>query len=322
MIKTIGIIGKGFVGTAVYEGMKHAFEVIAWDKISGWYYEGATRNIVASGSSCSCDTSDSCGSCDSCDCGSCGGLLVREDEQIKKLVQMTDGPIFICVPTPMKSDGHADISIVEQVALGIDKAAQELGQIRVAIIKSTVPPGTTSAINERVENLQVCFNPEFLREISAIEDFKNQDRIIIGGPRPATNVVKRMYATAYPDVPTTKTSSEIAELVKYVTNCFLATKVSFANEIKQICDSLNVDYDKVIEYATKDKRLGNSHWAVPGPDGMLGYGGSCFPKDINALIAKVTELGIDPKVIKAAWEKNLEVRPEKDWENLKGRAIK
>jgi UDPglucose 6-dehydrogenase len=110
----------------------------------------------------------------------------------------------------------------------------------------------------------------------------------------------------------------------------LATKVSFANEMKQICDKLDIDYDKVIEYATKDKRLGMSHWAVPGPmpanDGsgklLPGYSGSCFVKDINALIHLAKELGIDPKVMNGSWLKNLEVRPGKDWMFLVGRAIK
>jgi UDPglucose 6-dehydrogenase len=119
----------------------------------------------------------------------------------------------------------------------------------------------------------------------------------------------------------TKTSSTIAELVKYTTNCFLATKVSFANEIKQVCDSLDVDYDKVVEYAIKDKRLGGSHWSVPGPDGLLGFGGSCFPKDLNALLSKAYELDVKCNTIYGAWLTNLEVRPEKDWEKLIGRAV-
>jgi hypothetical protein len=132
MMQTIGLIGKGFVGTAVYEGMKHAFDILAWDKANGW--EGDGRPYPR------CDP---------------------VDRPILYLVENTDGPIFVCVPTPMRPDGSADTSIVESVILEVDKASQELGQLRVAIIKSTVPPGTTSAINEKVENLQVCFNPEF-----------------------------------------------------------------------------------------------------------------------------------------------------------------
>ena len=110
-------------------------------------------------------------------------------------------------------------------------------------------------------------------------------------------------------------------MVKYTTNTFLPTKVSFANEIKMICDKVGIDYDKVIEYATHDDRLGHSHWSVPGPDGHLGFGGSCFPKDINALLDICRELGVPAKTIYGAWETNLNVRPEQDWEELKGRAV-
>ena len=88
-----------------------------------------------------------------------------------------------------------------------------------------------------------------------------------------------------------------------------------------MCDELDVDYDKVVEYALYDERIGKSHLTVPGPDGKLGFGGSCFPKDINALIYVCEELNLRPQVLLAAWKKNLEVRPEKDWEQLKGRAV-
>ena len=110
-------------------------------------------------------------------------------------------------------------------------------------------------------------------------------------------------------------------MVKYFTNTFLATKVSFANEMKMISDKLNIDYDKVVEYSTYDERLGKSHWAVPGPDGHYGFGGSCFPKDINALIQMCQGLDIHPNVLVGVWETNLDVRPEEDWKELKGRAV-
>jgi UDPglucose 6-dehydrogenase len=110
-------------------------------------------------------------------------------------------------------------------------------------------------------------------------------------------------------------------MVKYFTNTFLATKVSFANEMKMLCDGLNIDYDKVVEYSTYDERLGKSHWAVPGPDGKLGFGGSCFPKDLNALIKTAEELDIFTNVLNSVWDTNLDVRPEEDWRELKGRAV-
>jgi UDPglucose 6-dehydrogenase len=130
-----------------------------------------------------------------------------------------------------------------------------------------------------------------------------------------------MFRKAFPETTIIKTGSNTAEAVKYFTNCFLATKVSFANEFKQICDETDVDYDKVVEYALYDNRIGKTHFSTPGPDGRSGFGGSCFPKDLNALIYYATILGITPSVMKGVWNKNLEVRPQKDWELLKGRAI-
>ena len=110
-------------------------------------------------------------------------------------------------------------------------------------------------------------------------------------------------------------------MVKYTTNCFLAAKVSIANEIEQVCSKLEVDYDKVVEYATKDKRLGASHWSVPGPDGNKGFGGSCFPKDINGFLNLAKSLDVVCHTLAGAWQTNLTVRPDKDWEKLKGRAV-
>jgi UDPglucose 6-dehydrogenase len=170
------------------------------------------------------------------------------------------------------------------------------------------------------------FNPEFLTEANALDDMRNQNRIILGGPRPWINTVKQVFQTAFPKVPLIKTSSTTAEMVKYVTNNFLTVKVSFANEMYQVCEALdksglNVDYDKVIEYAKYDSRLGSSHWSVPGPDGDFGAGGHCFPKDINAMIDVAKNLNVKPTVLKAAWEKNLEVRKNRDWEKMEGRAI-
>ena len=154
-----------------------------------------------------------------------------------------------------------------------------------------------------------------------IEDFKNQNRIIIGGPRPASTKLRQLYSLVFPNVPIIKTGSTTAEMVKYFTNTFLATKVSFANEMKQICDEIDIDYDKVVEYSTYDERLGKSHWAVPGPDGKLGFGGSCFPKDINALVKLCEKYDFHPNVLVGAIETNLDVRPEEDWKELKGRAV-
>lgn len=270
MVKRLGVVGAGVVGNAFYEGMKHAFEVLRFDRQP-----------------------------DKSDVGS-----------MEELVEKVDGPIFISLPTPMNPDGSASTKIVEENVRSIGD--------HLTVIKSTVPPGTTNSLNQLGN---VVFNPEFLTEANPVRDFKNQDRIIIGGLPAATQAVANIYAVAYPHVTIVQCDATSAEMVKYVGNCFLATKVSFANEVYQICDRLGIQYDEVIKLASLDKRLGTSHWKVPGPDGHLGFGLTCFPKDINALIAAAVSLGVDPKILRAVWEKNLEVRPEKDWEQMKGRAV-
>lgn len=261
-------------------------------------------------------------------------------KSVKELVEYCEndkttsfsGIYFICLPTPMNEDGSADLSIVEGV---LGELAAQPGE-RIAVVKSTVPPGTTEFWNKLYENsgLRVVFNPEFLTEANALDDMRNQNRIVLGGPRPYINKVKQTFQAAFPSVPLIKTSSTTAEMVKYVTNIHLAVKVSLANEFYQICDTLdtklgmNVDYDKVVEYALYDERLGKTHWRVPGPmpaddtgEPALGFGGSCFVKDIRALISVAEKIGVKPTVMKGSWEKNLEVRPQRDWEKLVGRAV-
>ena len=112
-------------------------------------------------------------------------------------------------------------------------------------------------------------------------------------------------------------------MVKYFTNCFLATKVSFANEMYEICNYLKIDYDKVVEYSKYDERIGKSHLDVPGPDGDLGYGGHCFPKDVRALYSVAMELesDIDPIILRAINSKNDKIRKNRDWEKQVGRAV-
>lgn len=277
----IGVVGQGYVGTAVRT-------------VFGKHYNVETYDL----------DKDKC-----------------TVDYLEDLVEQSN-IIFVCVPTPMKKDGSCDTSIVEAVVKDInDMVVGRNVSGRIVAIKSTIPPGTTNKLNKECENISVVFNPEFLTEANFIEDFKNQNRIIIGGPRPATTILRQVYSLVFPDVTIVKTGSVTAEMVKYMTNSFLATKVSFANEMKMICDNIDIDYDKVVEYATYDDRLGKSHWSVPGPDGKLGFGGSCFPKDINALVHYCYENEIPAKTLFGAWETNLEVRPERDWELLKGRAV-
>lgn len=310
--KVISVIGNGFVGGALTSVMSRTYDVFAYDK-AGCYAPGASK------------------------CVDVKGIIevFRHPRSVAELVHACEsnerfaGVYFVCLPTPMKPSGECDVSIVESVLEELANAVKvRSAWPRIAVVKSTVPPGTTARWNERFVGcgLHVVFNPEFLREASAVEDMQNQDRIILGGPKPHVNVVKDVFEHAFPAVPIIKTSSTNAEMVKYVTNVHLAVKVALANEFFQVCEALeksghDVDYDRVIEMATRDPRLGTSHWKVPGPDGAHGYSGSCFPKDINALMYTAKMHGVDPKVMNGAWEKNLEVRPERDWEELKGRAV-
>ena len=241
----------------------------------------------------------------------------RTMSTLVEVVESSD-VIFVCVPTPMKrSDGTCDTSIVESVIGDIDSVGKDV----IVVIKSTIPPGTTERLNSEFKNVTIIFNPEFLTEANAIQDFENQSKIILGGPRRGTTLLKQMYRLVFATTPIIKTGSTHAEMVKYVTNAFLATKVSFANEMYQICDKLDLDYDKVVEYATYDERLGKSHWAVPGPDGYFGYGGHCFPKDVKALIHVAEELELQPTMLMATNRKNDVVRDNRDWEQMEGRAV-
>jgi UDPglucose 6-dehydrogenase len=225
--------------------------------------------------------------------------------------------IFVCVPTPMNKDGSCYTRIVEEVVDELDLYCKN----KIVVIKSTVPPGTTEKLDKRYEKNTIIFNPEFLTEANFLEDFKNQNRIILGGTRKGTNKLRQVYSKVFPNTTIVKTGAKYAEMVKYFTNCFLSTKVSFANEMKQICDGLDIDYDKVVEYATYDERLGKSHWAVPGPDGDYGFGGHCLPKDLNALISVAYHLQLEPTILNAVEGKNLSIRKNRDWEQMKGRAV-
>ena len=311
-MKSIACIGQGFVGnslTTVF--FERGVDVYAFDKAGKYSSKAAQITYLPTGRPKTINE------------------LITHCETTKNI--NFSGVYFVCVPTPMCEDGSADLSIVESVLIEL---ADVPGK-RIAVIKSTVPPGSTEKWNKKFEGtgLSVVFSPEFLREATALDDMRNQDRIVLGGPRPYINKVKQVFEAAFPNVPIIKTSSSTAEMVKYISNIHLAVKVSLANEFYQICEALdkqgmNIDYDKCIEYASLDKRLGTSHWKVPGPmpsddtgEPAFGFAGSCFIKDINALIFVAKQLGIDPKTMRGAWEKNLEVRPQRDWEKLIGRAV-
>lgn len=310
MKRIIGVIGQGFVGGAMTQVMSRYYDV--------WVHDKAGK--VASGGQIPFAPGR-------------GSRRVESATELLAALESSDaymGVVFLCLPTPMRRSGECDISIVQGVLDELARAPAFEGQRavplpRIAVVKSTVPPGTCEAWNEQYAStpLRVVFNPEFLTEANALRDFEQQDRIIVGGPRPYTDVVKQVYEAAFAGVPIIKTSSTIAETVKYMTNAFLSVKVAFANEMRQVCDAVGADYDKVVEYTKHDRRLGSSHWSVPGPDGARGFGGHCFPKDLNALMYLAGSHGVLTPVMAGAWKKNLEVRSQddRDWEGMVGRAV-
>ena len=181
---------------------------------------------------------------------------------------------------------------------------------------------STQAFQDKFKNLNLVFNPEFLTERNAVLDFANQKRAIIGGQSSDVEKVAMLYRDRFGDtINIVKTNFQTAEMIKYMNNLFLATKVSFLNDMKILSDKLDIDWNMAIKGFSLDERVGNSHNDVPGHDGKFGFGGSCLPKDMQALINFADKHDINMTVLKGAWETNLKVRSDKDWEKLKGRAV-
>ena len=282
-MKKIGIIGRGFVGAAVEFGFSAQTGCDAQVKI---YDKNPSKSL----------------------------------HTLKETVNKSDF-IFVSVPTPSNTDGSMHLGILESVLQDIQAVNKRKDNI--ILIRSTVIPGTTTKLCKKFKKLNIVFNPEFLTERSAKFDFINQSRFILGGRKRNTARVAELYRWRFGDsVPCIESNFETAEMVKYMNNCFFATKVSFMNEMKQVADKTNVDWDLAVEGFVRDGRIGHSHLAVPGPDGRFGFGGSCFPKDVQAMINFGHQtLNLNMSTLKGVWQTNLEVRPEKDWEKLEGRAI-
>lgn len=248
-------------------------------------------------------------------------------ENIEELVDNSD-IIYIAVPTPMKSTGECDISIVESVVTNITTHATVH---KILVIKSTIPPGTTELLQSKYPNHSILFSPEFLTEANYLSDFTHPPVLLIGKP---TNVSDWIASIALRhqhqfidsgcalQIKSDILSATGAELYKYIANTFLATKVSFANELSSLAQSLGVSWNELSTVIKQDHRLGKSHWNVPGPDGHKGYGGSCFVKDLSALLQTASNLNVPTPILSSVWERNITIdRPERDWELLKGRAV-
>ena len=174
---------------------------------------------------------------------------------------------------------------------------------------------------DQYHSLSIVFNPEFLTERTAKLDMLTQARIVLGGRKDLTMKTRELFEERFMNRHIIEMDSTTAELVKYMNNTFFATKVSIMNEFKRLSDNLGTDWDKALYGFASDSRIGDSHLHVPGPDDKHGYGGTCFPKDVNAFTRFAREHHAPLNTIEAGWKTNLEVRPEKDWEKDKGRAV-
>jgi|TARA_R110000744_G_scaffold94510_4_gene182522 UDPglucose 6-dehydrogenase len=279
-MKKVGIIGRGFVGSAVEFGFSAQTGCNADIKV----YDKDP---------------------------------LKSTHTLEETINQSD-VVFISVPTPSNLDGSMHLDILESVLTDIDNI--NTGNA-VMLIRSTVTPGTTRSLQNKF-NLPLVFNPEFLTERSAKFDFINQARVVLGGDPINTSKVAELYKWRFGNtLPCIQTTYETAEMIKYMNNCFFATKVSFMNEMKLIADKTGVNWETAVEGFVRDGRVGHSHLSVPGPDGKVGFGGSCFPKDMQAMISFGKDNGIDMNTLKGAWQTNLNIRPECDWEKLEGRAV-
>jgi len=269
----IGIIGFGFVGSAIVHGFSLHADIKIYDKYSNYY------------------------------------------DSFDETVNKSDF-LFLCLPTPMNSDGSQNLLSIEEVLYKIE--AFSLSQ-KIIIIKSTVVPGTTRRFKKKYPNQAFIFNPEFLTERSAKLDFINTARIIIGGEdEGALKKLEKLYRFRFPHTPIFKTTWEGAEVVKYMANVFFSIKISFLNEMYDIAKNINVPYDKLRNMWLADFRIGNSHTNIPGFDGHRGYGGKCFPKDINAFIKWAEAYKFNVDMARAAEKVNRRIREVRDWEEIKG----
>ena len=280
--RTVGIIGRGFVGDAIMQGFKTWNEVKAYD-------------IDPSRSTHSFDEVIRCNF------------------------------VHICVPTPMETveGGKGDLSYVDAVLQKIVDTPGWRSFDSTYVLKSTVPIGSTDRCIKKYDMKNLVHSPEFLTERNALTDFITPSRHIIGGQNHfAMLALKRLYEYRFKGVPVHCMSACAAEQVKYMANCFFAVKIMFFNEMRMLSDEIGNDWDDIMAGVLSDGRIGISHCVVPGHDGDSGFGGKCFPKDINALIGVCEEYGIDPLVLKAAWEQNKRVRKNWDWAKIEGAVSK
>jgi nucleotide sugar dehydrogenase len=258
---TIGIVGLGYVGNAVYKSYNFTMADI--------------KTIDTNPSKLSTHSYKDLENCDA---------------------------VFICVPSPMKSDGSCDSTILESVLANLKNFRG------VLISKVTATPDVYQRLNDQYPNL--VHVPEFLTASNAYLDYLNSSFAIIGGKIPAfIREAERIIKIGQSHLKEVHYCSiEEAAFCKYVINSFLATKVVFMNELKALADAAGIDYNIVSRMISSDYRIGPTHLQVPGPDGSLGFGGGCFPKDVQALLKYAESINADLNIIDTANRKNTMLR--------------
>ena len=259
---SVGIVGNGFVGNAVYQNLR--------DKVKCKIYD-VDKN--------------------------------RSLNPLEEVIQQDF--IFVCLPTPMRMDGSCDLSI-------LDKFFEDLPDHLTGtfVIKSTVPIGTTKKYTERHN---VIHNPEFLTARNAIEDYAKAERNVVGGNAELCTDFVCFFEAWFPKIPSIVVSSDESEAIKYFSNVFLAYKVAYFNKIYDLCQQGGMNYNNVRKGVVADSRIGKSHTQVPGIDNDRGFGGTCFPKDLNSLITQFEERGINCDMLKEVWLYNEDIRTVIDW---------
>jgi len=260
----LGIIGKGFVGSAVDNGFDKNVEQFIVDP-------------------------------------------KHNNNTIEELVEFNPSVTFICVPTPVAEDGSCDTNIVKDVLIELSMRDYK----GVVVVKSTIIPDYLHEF-KREFDLKIVYNPEFLTEANANEDFKNPPFQVFGGKWKDCEVVEKAYLrhSSVRIVPTFKVDLTTASLLKYTINSWLATKVVFFNELYKLhkSGSSAVGWEQFTDMLSRDERIGGSHMKVPGPDGDFGFGGHCFPKDTQALLKYAESKNVKLSVLKKATDTNNKIR--------------
>lgn len=276
----IGVIGLGFVGQALVDGINHLADKeihIDFRVYDPKYTENVTIDML-------------------------------DDSDI----------IFVCVPTPMGADGHIDDSIINSTLFNLER----IGYKGIVCIKSTVLPTSIIKFKKTFKSLKIITNPEFLTERTAREDFINSEWIILGGENEDLKLIEGFYRDLFKNkAKIVKVSAEEAMMAKYMTNTLFAVKVSLMNEFYYLWNSINDNRDSwnnIIKAFSSDTRVGLTHLEVPGHDGQMGWGGKCWPKDLNALMALSKNNETVHNVMEAAWESNKIFRKDKNWLKIPG----